>query len=288
MDSAMMCSDLQKAPVSVIIPCYRCANTIKRALDSIMAQTLLPEEIILVDDFSNDQNETVALLESLKNLYYKTNIKIVQLDKNSGPGSARNAGWKQASQPYLAFLDADDSWHPKKLEIQYQWMAEHPDAVMSGHQSLKISAQQILPALPGNLVVARINKYSLLFSNRFPTRSVMLKRDVPFRFVPEKRYAEDYLLWLTIVFNGQSAWFFDIPLAYAFKDEFGAGGLTGDLWKAQLGVMDTYRQLFNVGFISLVMFILVFGLSFLKYFRRWVITKSKFLFNSSATTVKVS
>ena len=76
----MMCSDLQKAPVSVIIPCYRCANTIKRALDSIMAQTLLPEEIILVDDFSNDQNETVALLESLKNLYYKTNIKIVQLD----------------------------------------------------------------------------------------------------------------------------------------------------------------------------------------------------------------
>jgi glycosyltransferase involved in cell wall biosynthesis len=253
-----------------------------------MAQTLLPEEIILVDDFSNDQNETVALLESLKNLYYKTNIKIVQLDKNSGPGSARNAGWKQASQPYLAFLDADDSWHPKKLEIQYQWMAANPNAVLSGHKSLKISAQQILPALPDHLVVTRVNKYSLLFSNRFPTRSVMLKRDVPYRFVPEKRYAEDYLLWLTIVFNGQSAWFLNSAMTYSYKEDFGESGLTGDLWKTQLGVLDTYRQLFNVGFISLVVFILVSGLSFLKYFRRRVITKSKFLFNSSATTVKVS
>jgi hypothetical protein len=82
-------------------------------------------------------------------------------------------------------------------------MVGHPDAVMSGHQSLKLSAQQILPTLPDHLAVAKINKYSLLFSNQFPTRSVMLKREIPYRFVPEKRYAEDYLLWLTIVFNGQ-------------------------------------------------------------------------------------
>jgi glycosyltransferase involved in cell wall biosynthesis len=287
MDSAMMCSDLQKAPVSVIIPCYRCANTIKRALDSIMAQTLLPEEIILVDDFSNDQNETVALLESLKNLYYKTNIKIVQLDKNSGPGSARNAGWKQASQPYLAFLDADDSWHPKKLKIQYQWMVEHPDAVLSGHQSLKLSAQQILPTLPDNFAVTRVNKYSLLFSNRFPTRSVMLKRDVSFRFVPEKRYAEDYLLWLTIVFNDQSAWFLNGAMTYSYKDDFGESGLTGDLWKTQLGVLDTYQQIYNTGFISMVMFILVSSLSLCKYLRRLIITRARFLIKRPAINMKL-
>jgi glycosyltransferase involved in cell wall biosynthesis len=287
MDSAMMRSDLEKAPVSVIIPCYRCANTIKRALDSIMAQTLLPEEIILVDDFSNDQNETVALLESLKNLYYKTNIKIVQLDKNSGPGSARNAGWKQASQPYLAFLDADDSWHPKKLKIQYQWMVEHPDAVLSGHQSLKLSAQQILPTLPDNFAVTRVNKYSLLFSNRFPTRSVMLKRDVSFRFVPEKRYAEDYLLWLTIVFNDQSAWFLNGAMTYSYKDDFGESGLTGDLWKTQLGVLDTYQQIYNTGFISMVMFILVSSLSLCKYLRRLIITRARFLIKRPAINMKL-
>ncbi len=287
MDSAMMCSDLEKAPVSVIIPCYRCADTIKRALDSIMAQTLPPEEIILVDDFSNDQNETVALLESLKNLYYKTNIKIVQLDKNSGPGSARNAGWKQASQPYLAFLDADDSWHPKKLEIQYQWMAANPNAVLSGHKSLKISAQQILPALPDHLVVTRVNKYSLLFSNRFPTRSVMLKREVPYCFVSEKRYAEDYLLWLTIVFNGQSAWFLNSAMTYSYKEDFGESGLTGDLWKTQLGVLDTYQQIYNFGFISVVVFVLVSSLSLCKYLRRLIITRARLLFKRPAINMNL-
>jgi len=284
----MMRSDLEKAPVSVIIPCYRCADTIRRALDSIMLQTLLPEEIILVDDFSNDQNETIAVLQSLRNLYYKANIKIVQLDKNSGPGSARNAGWKQASQPYLAFLDADDSWHPNKLEIQYQWMAEHPDAVLSGHQSLKISAQQILPTLPEHLAVAKINKYSLLFSNRFPTRSVMLKRDVPYRFVPEKRYAEDYLLWLTIVFNGQSAWFLNSAMTYSYKEDFGESGLTGDLWKTQLGVLDTYQQIYNSGLVSKSIFILVSGLSLCKYLRRLIITRARLLFKRPAINMNLS
>jgi len=287
MDSAMMRSDLEKAPVSVIIPCFRCADTIRRALDSIMLQTLLPEEIILVDDFSNDQNETIAVLESLRNLYSKTNIKIVKLDKNSGPGSARNAGWQQASQPYLAFLDADDSWHPKKLKIQYQWMIEHPDAVLSGHQSLKITAQQILPTLPDNFVVTRVNKYSLLFSNRFPTRSVMLKRDVSFRFVPEKRYAEDYLLWLTIVFNGQSAWFLNSTMTYSYKEDFGESGLTGDLWKTQLGVLDTYQQIYNSGFISMVVFILVSSLSLCKYLRRLIITRARLLFKRPAINMNL-
>jgi len=283
----MMRSDLEKAPVSVIIPCFRCADTIRRALDSIMLQTLLPEEIILVDDFSNDQNETIAVLESLRNLYSKTNIKIVKLDKNSGPGSARNAGWQQASQPYLAFLDADDSWHPKKLKIQYQWMIEHPDAVLSGHQSLKITAQQILPTLPDNFVVTRVNKYSLLFSNRFPTRSVMLKRDVSFRFVPEKRYAEDYLLWLTIVFNGQSAWFLNSTMTYSYKEDFGESGLTGDLWKTQLGVLDTYQQIYNSGFISMVVFILVSSLSLCKYLRRLIITRARLLFKRPAINMNL-
>ncbi len=280
--------NLGKAPVSVIIPCYRCEDTIKRALDSVIAQTLPPEEIILIDDFSNDDGVNLAALNQLGQGHQKTSIKIVRLDKNSGPGSARNAGWKEASQPYLAFLDADDSWHSKKLEIQYQWMAAHPDVVLSGHQSIKISENVALPELPESLLVRRVNKYSLLFSNRFPTRSVMVKREVSYRFLPEKRYAEDYLLWLTIVFNGQQAWFLNSPMAYSFKEDFGDGGLTGNLWKTQLGVLDTYHRIFSAGFISIFMLILVSGFSFFKYLRRLGITKVRSLFNGLATNSKVS
>ena len=271
-----------KVSVTVIIPCFRCFDTIKRAFNSVIAQTCLPEEIILIDDFSNDDGVTLAALDQLRQGHQKTGIKIVRLDKNSGPGSARNAGWKEALQPYLAFLDADDSWHPKKIEIQYQWMAANPNAVLSGHQSLKISAQKILPLLPNNFAVARVKKYSLLFSNRFPTRSVMLKREIPYRFVPEKRYAEDYLLWLTIVFNGQSVWFLNSAMTYSYKEDFGESGLTGDLWKTQLGVLDTYQQIYNSGFISMVVFILVSSLSFCKYLRRLIITRARLLFKRPA------
>ncbi len=260
--------NLGKVPVSVIIPCYRCADTIKRALDSVIAQTLPPEEIILIDDFSNDDGVTLTALDQLGQGHQKTSIKIVRLDKNSGPGSARNVGWKEASQPYLAFLDADDSWHPKKLEIQYQWMAAHPDILLSGHQSIKISENVALPELPESLVVRRVNKYSLLFSNRFPTRSVMMKRDVPYRFLPEKRYAEDYLLWLTIVFNGQPSWFLNSSMAYSFKEDFGDGGLTGNIFKAELGELDTYYRILRMNLISNSMFVIASFFSLLKYFIR--------------------
>ena len=267
--------DLVKAPVSVIIPCYCCVDTIKRAVDSVIAQTLPPEEIILIDDFSNDDGVTLTTLNYLRQMHQKTSIKIVLLDKNSGPGSARNAGWKEASQPYLAFLDADDSWHPKKLEMQYQWMVAHPDVVLSGHQTTKISENDTLPELPENLVARSTNKYSLLFSNCFPTRSVMIKRDVAYRFLPDKRYAEDYLLWLTIVFNGQPAWFLESPMAYSFKEDFGDGGLTGNIWKAELGEFDTYYRILRMNLISKSMFVIVSFFSISKYIRRSCFVKMK-------------
>ncbi len=266
-------AEIKFAPVSVIIPCYRCAQTIQRAVASVIAQTLLPVEIILVDDFSNDAGMTLSTLVGLQNEYSETIIKILRFDKNRGPGSARNAAWDESAQPYLAFLDADDSWHPEKLEVQYKWMAAHPSVAMSGHSSVKITEGTDIPDLTNELVTHRVRSVGLLVSNRFPTRSVMIKRELPYRFIPEKRYAEDYLLWLSIVFDGQVACFLHKPMAYSFKEEFGDGGLTGDLWKAQQGVVDTYKRLYRAGSISLFTFVLISGFSLLKYFRRYVIVK---------------
>lgn len=270
----------ENAAVSVIIPCYRCADTIQRAVDSVIAQTLPPEEIILIDDFSNDGGVVSGALDQLRLIYPRANIKIIQLDKNCGPGSARNAGWNVSSQPYLAFLDADDSWHPKKLEIHYQWMLAHPQVVLSGHPSVKISIGTRLPVFPARLLARRVNRCSLMFSNCFPARSVMLKREVPYRFIPEKRYAEDYMLWLTIVFAGHPAYLLNLPMAYSYKDEFGEGGLTGNLWKAQAGVMSTFQRLHKAGLISTPILILISSFSMMKFFRRWGVVKWRTLFRS--------
>lgn len=126
----------QIAKLSVIIPCYRCASTIERSVASIASQTMLPAEVILVDDKSNDT--TIDKLRQLKDLYKNDWIKIISLPVNSGPSVARNTGWDAATQDYIAFLDADDSWHHKKIEIQYNWMKKiqtsHYRAIFAQYQ----------------------------------------------------------------------------------------------------------------------------------------------------------
>lgn len=110
----------ESAPVSVVVPCWRCRDTIARAVESIAAQTRLPHEVILVDDASGDG--TAGALHALAGRYPKDWITVIEQRDNGGAGVARNAGWETASSPYIAFLDADDAWHPKKLEIQVAWM----------------------------------------------------------------------------------------------------------------------------------------------------------------------
>lgn len=266
-----------QAPVSVIIPCYRCVNTIERAVKSVIAQTLLPCELILVEDCSMDNGETLAALYGLqKNMGSQTTIKVVALAKNCGPGGARNAGWDEATQPYLAFLDADDSWHPMKLEIQYAWMAARRDVVMSGHPSILIKSDRAPPILPNEVNGRVISAYSLLLGNRFPARSVMLRREIAYRFEPDKRYAEDYLLWLKIVLNGNSAWMLDLPLAYSYKADFGSAGLSRDLWKMECGVRDAYKRVYLDRLITRVHYEIILVFSFLKYMRRLFLSVLRF------------
>ncbi|MCS7063994.1 MAG: glycosyltransferase family 2 protein, partial [Methylacidiphilales bacterium] len=92
---------------SVIIPTYNRAPLLKQTLDSVLNQSFLDYEIIIVDDGSTD--DTWQYLQSLrvKVTYYRQD--------NKGPAAARNLGAQHASGDYLAFLDSDDLWHPDTL-----------------------------------------------------------------------------------------------------------------------------------------------------------------------------
>ncbi len=263
-----------RAPVSVIIPCYRCADTIGRAVESVICQTAPPEEILLIEDGSDDGGETLASLYRLQQKHQgETSIRAIPLSENSGPSGARNAGWEAATQPYLAFLDADDSWHPQKLEIQYQWMAAHPEVVLTGHQSVWIRQGNLFPDLPSTIQARAIGRVRLLLSNCFPTRSVMLRRSIAYRFDPTRRYAEDYLLWLKIVLNGESAWLLGAPLAYSYSADFGGVGLSGDLWQMEKGELDAYQQLYLCRLISWLALVGLMLLSLVKFLRRVVVCR---------------
>ena len=265
-------------PVSVVIPCYKCSSTIERAIISVLSQTSRPKEVILIDDFSEDEGKSLSVMHRLKNLYSDVEISIISLAKNMGPGDARNAGWDKAKQPYIAFLDADDAWHPEKLSTQYGWMAKHPKVLLTSHNTKLARRPLENLKISKNVEFNRANILKLLFINYFPTRSVMLKRDIDYRFLSGKRFAEDYLLWLSIALDKHSIYYLNLPLTFSFKNEFGESGLTADLYKCHLGEVDTYRQLLKKKKIPFNVYIAVVSFSFLKYLRRCFIVFFRKLF----------
>ena len=257
------------AAVSVIIPCFRCAKTIERAMASVAAQTVLPAEVILVDDASGD--DTRALLHALSQRFEPGWIKLVLLDQNMGAGSARNAGWAIASQPLIAFLDADDAWHFRKIEIQHGYMTANSDVILSGHGYCLLEPG-VLPYWAVSKQLAEpISKWYMLLSNRFVTPSVMIRRDVSYRFIERQRYMEDHMLWLRVVCAGARVVKLPVALAAIYKDPFGVTGLSSRVWLMERSDLGNYRRLYRDGSITTIEFGALVVYSMLKYLRRLII-----------------
>lgn len=262
---------LGRSPISVVIPCFQCSNTIERAIASIVAQTLLPTEIILVDDASND--DTRSVLKYLKNKFDSGWIKLVFLNENAGVGSARNAGWAIATQPYIAFLDSDDSWHPEKLRIQYEYMRDNPGVAVCGHQCIFFEDGMSLTKAADHWRVTTISAHSLLFRNAFSTPTVMLKSGVPLRFQEERRFAEDIFLWQSMAFLGLEVVRIETILAFVHKPLYGASGLSAQLWNMEQGELSNFTSLLKNNSIGLFMFFLATSFSCAKFIRRLILIK---------------
>lgn len=105
--------------VAVIIPTYNRAATLGRALGSVYMQSRQADEVCVVDDGSMDTTEELVKEQYPETIYIK--------QENSGVSSARNRGVEATTSKYLAFLDSDDEWLPKKLETQLSALQEEPD-----------------------------------------------------------------------------------------------------------------------------------------------------------------
>jgi glycosyltransferase involved in cell wall biosynthesis len=262
-----------RAPVSAIVPCYRCTETIARAVASIAAQTLPPEEVLLVEDCSGDEGKTLDLLYRLRQQYQdRMAVKIITLEKNGGAAVARNAGWDAATQPYIAFLDADDEWHPKKLDIQHGYMRENPQIAVTGHQHTVLPGSKPLPLDFSVSSYKNVSPLGLLFKNYFPTSSVMLKTAAPFRFPAERRYGEDAYLWRRLAFAGFTIVRIEAPLVHYYKALYGEGGLSAQLWKMEKGELSNFLDLYRAASINWLLLVAATVFSIAKHAKRLAIT----------------
>lgn len=236
------------APVSVVVPCYRCGDTIGDAVASIATQTRRPAEVLLVDDASGD--DTLDALQRVADAYPAGWVKVIASSPNGGPSRARNLGWQQAVQPYIAFLDADDTWVPDKIAWQMAELERDPRIALIAHR-MKVAPRGAAPVPARRAVRASvIGRRRLLLNNPFPTASVILRRDLPFRFNERFRRVEDFLLWAQIGFSGYRCVKLNQVLAYWHKPTFGAAGLSGDLDAMHRAGKEVRRELLAAGLVT--------------------------------------
>jgi glycosyltransferase involved in cell wall biosynthesis len=237
--------------VSVIIPAYNSASTITRALQSVTAQTRAPKEIIVVDDASTDNTRELAANFASNSLIP---LRVIAQSANGGPSAARNTGWDAATSDYIAFLDADDQWHPRKIELQYPVMHNQPEVTMSCHGH-HFSSSTTWAAIPNNDTKAiPVSFHKFLIRNRCATPTVMLKRTITERFDSDKRFAEDYLLWMQITASHGPALRLEAQLAHCSNPGYGGSGQSGKLLKMELseiGGFVTLRKSKAIGFGTL-------------------------------------
>lgn len=123
--------------VDIIIPTFNSADTIRDSVDSVLAQTHKNVRVIIVDDGSTDDTEKIIREITDERVQY---VK----QENAGVSAARNRGFRESTAPYVAYLDADDTWMKDKLEKQLELFRQNPNLglVYGSHTIINATGQQ--------------------------------------------------------------------------------------------------------------------------------------------------
>jgi len=179
--------------VSVVIPTYNYGRFVTQAVDSVLAQTYRPLEVIVVDDGSTD--DTRERLQP-----YGERIRYVH-QLNAGPEGARNTGLALAQGEWVAFLDPDDSWLPGKLELQVRLLEQQTDVVMVCSQTCSTQADAVIPPVP---TTRRLALAEVFLRNPVCTSTVLTRKSVVDAVGHFRKgiRSEDWDLWMRIARAG--------------------------------------------------------------------------------------
>lgn len=192
--------------VSIIMPAYKVAEYIEESIESVLSQTYQTWELIIVDDCSPDTTREVISKHASRD----KRIKPIFLKKNSGPAVARNEGLKFARGRWIAFLDSDDIWIPKKLSVQKNFQLKTA-AVLTFTQFRRISADK---AEMGHLIDVpdKLDYKELLGNTAIATSTVLVDRSLLVTPIKMKKvYYDDFVCWLDLLKDG--------AIAYGLKED---------------------------------------------------------------------
>lgn len=200
---------MMTAKVSVVIPAYNGEKYIAEAIESALTQSYPVFEIIVVDDGSADRTkEIVGQYPQIKYFY----------QENKGPAAARNKGIRESSGEYIAFLDSDDAWAPKKTELQVEKMEGSPEhglvytgRTRVGPHRAKDMKKRLKP--PEGYVFERLLKNNFICCSSVMVRRECFRKAGYFDESSAINKSEDYDMWLRIA-RDHSMGFIDMPLVY--------------------------------------------------------------------------
>ncbi|MCX7590745.1 MAG: glycosyltransferase family 2 protein [Kiritimatiellae bacterium] len=191
--------------VSVIIPVYNAENTIAEALASVAAQTFRDFEVIVVDDASTDR--TAERVSAALGAFGQA--RMLGLERNSGPARARNLGIKAARGDWLAFLDGDDTWFSRRLEVQMRLVRQRPELVLICGTTVDYdqnpSSSQHMSCLDEvEIPVRTLRLEDFRIMNPVATSTVLVRKSAVLEaggFDENLRGPEDFDLWMRIALH---------------------------------------------------------------------------------------
>ncbi len=266
----MVESEIFSSPdYAVVVPVYNSGQSAITAIDSILAQSFQPTEVIVIDDGSSD-NSALLLRKHYAGV---SDIVRVYSISNCGAAGARNYGIKLSSAEWIAFLDSDDAWHPEKIERQFLVVAAQPSLRLVGALTNMVGFSRNVPALAQPTM--RVTHRHLLFKNWFQTSTVILHRDVIDAvggFPVGRRYAEEGDFFMRIAARFPAALLTAVLVDYAGgKRGFGQSGLSANLWRMEQGELVNIYKAWTRGDNGLPITVLAWSFSVLKFFRRLIL-----------------
>jgi glycosyltransferase involved in cell wall biosynthesis len=195
----------ERPSISVIIPAYNRLQFLSAAVDSVFAQTWSDLELLIVDDGSEPQTRAY-----LRVLAERARVRIILLSHTGIPAKVRNAGLREARGEFVAFLDSDDVWDPRKLQLQLTTLQQSGGCQWSYTGFANVDANgQRLPAQPrwtghSGEVFERIlrGEVPLRTPAVMATRKLLIEAGM---FDESIRSAEDYDLWLRLALRSKVA-----------------------------------------------------------------------------------